>query len=308
MEKNQTFVEKFILLGLSADSRLQSLFFFIFLFMYVITASGNLLLIIVVRLDPVLQTPMYFFLSHLSVNDISMSTTIVPKMLANTISEDQSISFVGCAAQMYFHLSLGSTECLILGTMAYDRYNAICKPLHYTIIMNPKQCLCLTASCWTFCFVISMIHAVFTFQLPYCKSSNLNHFFCEIPPLLRLSCKDTKINEVGVFICGAFYFIFSFCLTYLSYFQIISTIVKIHSVQGRHKAFSTCSSHLIVVSLYFGTIMFMYMRPQSKYSPDQDRAAAVLYTVVTPMLNPIIYSVRNKDIKGTILKLIGKVQ
>ncbi|XP_072283873.1 olfactory receptor 5V1-like [Pyxicephalus adspersus] len=297
---NQTSVSSFILLGLSNIPYLQVIYFLIFLIIYSITLSGNVLLIVVVRLDSQLHTPMYFFLTNLSFIDICFSSTIVPKILVNTLSQDKSISFLGCASQMYFSLALGATECIILAVMAYDRYVAICNPLRYHIIMHKWLCMFLAAFSWTVSFMNSVIHAVFTFQLPYCKSNQVNHFFCEMPPLFRLSCRDTLFNEVAVYISGGIIALFSFLLTLISYFQITSTILKIRSNKGRYKVFSTCGSHLAVVSLYYGTIAFMYLRPQSSYSPDRDRAISMLYTVVTPMLNPIIYSIRNKDVKGSL--------
>ncbi|XP_075049346.1 olfactory receptor-like protein OLF1 isoform X2 [Mixophyes fleayi] len=302
--ENSTSVTAFILLGLSSIPYLQAIYFLLFLVIYSITLSGNVLLIVVVRADSQLHTPMYFFLSNLSFIDICFSSTIVPKILVNTLAQDKRISFLGCASQMYFSLALGATECIILAVMAYDRYVAICNPLRYQMIMNKRLCLCLAAGSWTVSFLNSVIHAVFTFQLPYCKSNQVNHFFCEMPPLFRLSCKDTLFNEVAVYISGGLIALCSFFLTIVSYFHIISTILKIRSNKGRYKAFSTCASHLMVVSLYYGTIMFMYLRPRHSYSPDRDRAISILYTVVTPMLNPIIYSIRNKDVKGTLKKKI----
>ncbi|XP_072284152.1 olfactory receptor 5AP2-like [Pyxicephalus adspersus] len=299
---NRTLVTGFTLLGLSTVPSLKVFFFFLFLLMYMGTLSGNFLLIIVVRINCRLQTPMYFFLSNLSVIDICFSTTIVPKMLSNTLSQDKTISFMGCAAQLYFHLALGATECMLLAIMAYDRYIAICKPSKYTTIMSQKLCFILTSGCWITSFLNAWIHVVFTFQLPFCKSNHVDHFFCEMPPLFRLSCKDTWFNEVAVYISGGLNAFCSFLLTLLSYVLILFTVFKIHCTDGRHKAFSTCASHLIVVTLYYGTIIIMYLRPQSNYSPDRDRVVSVLYTVVTPMLNPLIYSVRNKDILGVIRK------
>ncbi|KAM3920472.1 olfactory receptor 5V1-like [Leptodactylus fuscus] len=304
---NQTLVRTFILLGLSDSYGLQLVFFLLFFMMYTATLSGNLLLIIVVRLNSRLQTPMYFFLSNLAFIDICFSTTIVPKILANTISGNKEISFLGCATQMYFHLALGATECLILAAMAYDRYIAICRPLQYNTIIDKKLCQSLAAGSWTFSFLNSVIHAVFTFQLPYCKSNKVNHYFCEMPPLFRLSCKDTWFNEIAVYISGGIIALCSFILTLLSYINIISTIQKIHCTKGRRKTFSTCVSHLTVVSLYYGTIVFMYLRPRSMYSPNRDRVVSILYTVVTPMLNPIIYSVRNKDVTGSIRKTVNVI-
>ncbi|KAM4663614.1 olfactory receptor-like protein OLF1 [Discoglossus pictus] len=302
---NQTFVG-FILLGLSNTPHLQVLCFLLFLVMYIITLSGNTLLIIVVRITTRLKTPMYFFLSNLSFIDICFSSTIVPKILVNTISKDKSISVLGCAVQMYISLALGSTECFILAVMAYDRYVAICNPLHYNSVMSKKLCIGLAAASWTFSFMNAVIHVSLTFKLPYCKSHHINHFFCEMPPFFRLSCRDTWFNEVVMYISAGIIAMCAFFLTLISYIYIISTILKIKSSQGRHKAFSTCASHLTVVSLYYGTIMFMYLRPRSSYSPQTDKTVSILYTTVTPMLNPIIYSMRNKEVKGTIKKKIAR--
>ncbi|XP_073422690.1 olfactory receptor-like protein OLF1 [Dendrobates tinctorius] len=303
---NQTSVKSFILLGLSSIPHLKAIYFLLFLIIYTITLTGNVLLIVVVRINSQLHTPMYFFLGNLSFIDICFSSTVVPKLLVNTLSQDKSISYLGCASQMYFSLALGATECITLAVMAYDRYVAICNPLRYQIIMNNKVCVCLAAFSWTVSFLNAIIHAAFTFQLPYCKSHHVNHFFCEMPPLFKLSCHDTLFNEVAVYISGGIIALCSFLLTLVSYFHIITTILKIRSTKGRYKAFSTCASHLTVVSLYYGTIMFMYLRPRHSYFPDRDRAIAVVYTVVTPMLNPIIYSIRNKDVTGTIIKKLSQ--
>ncbi|KAM4663686.1 uncharacterized protein O3C94_011966 [Discoglossus pictus] len=297
---NQTSVNRFILLGLSSVSHLKPVYFLLFLVMYITTLTGNVLIIILVRIDFRLQTHMYFFLINLSFIDICFSSTIVPKLLVNTLAKDKSISFVGCAFQMYFHLALGATECIILAVMAYDRYTAICKPLHYNTIMDLKFCTCLAAGSWALSFLNSAFHAFLTFQLPYCKSNHIDHFFCEMPPLFHLSCRDTWFNEVAVYISGGLIALCSFLLTLLSYIHIISTILIIPSTQRRHKAFSTCVSHLTVVSLYYGTIIFMYLRPRSSYFLERDRALSILYTVVTPMVNPIIYSIRNKDVQRTL--------
>ncbi|KAM5129433.1 olfactory receptor 5V1-like [Mantella aurantiaca] len=297
---NQTSPGRFILVGLSNAPNLQVICFVVFLVMYIITLSGNLLLIIVVRINPKLQIPMYFFLSNLSIIDIFFSSTTIPKILINTLVLDKSISMWGCAAQLYFHLSLGSTECLILAVMAYDRFAAICKPLHYNTIMNKKLCASLAVGSWGISFMNSSIHVVLTFNLPFCNSHHVNHFFCEMPPLFRLSCRDTRLNEIVMYIGAGFFVMCSFILTLLSYIHIISTILKIRSSQGRAKAFSTCVSHLTVVVLFFGTIMFVYLRPRSAYSAEIDRTASILYTTVTPMLNPIIYSMRNKEVIKTI--------
>ncbi|XP_073498401.1 olfactory receptor 1f45-like [Phyllobates terribilis] len=299
---NITSLGMFILLGLSDVPYLQDICFFLFLVMYIATLTGNLLLIIVVGINPTLQTPMYFFLSNLSFIDICFSSTIVPKILVNTIAKDRSISLLGCAFQMYFSLALGATECILLAVMAFDRFAAICKPLHYNTIMSKGFCITLAVGSWVACFMNSTVHVFITFQLPYCKTHHISHFFCEIPPILQISCRDTRLNEIAMYVSAGIIVMMAFFLTLISYIHIISTIMTIQSSQGRQKAFSTCASHLIVVTLYYGTIMFMYLRPRSAYLPEADKTISILYTVVTPMLNPFIYSVRNKDVKCTIKK------
>ncbi|XP_044127311.1 olfactory receptor 1020-like [Bufo gargarizans] len=302
---NQTLVRTFIFLRLSDIFYLQIVFFLMFLMMYMIILSGNLLLITVVTLNRRLHTPMYFFLSNLSMIDIFFSSTVVPKMLSNTISKDRSISFVGCATQMYFHLALGGTECLLLAVMAYDRYIAICNPLHYRAIMDWRLCVGLVTRCWIISFINSFILTFLTFQLHFCKSNVLNHFFCEMPPLFRLSCQDIWLYELAEYISGAIVALGSFLLILSSYLCITITVLKIRTNKDRKKVFSTCGSHILVVCLYYGTIMFMHLHPRSASSAEQDRVVTILYTVVTPMLNPIIYSVRNKDIKEAIRKAMG---
>ncbi|XP_040188519.1 olfactory receptor 1020-like [Rana temporaria] len=299
---NETSV-KFILIGLSSDPDLQVVYFLTILVVYLITLLGNLLLISVVQINPKLHTPMYFFLSNLSVIDLCFSSSIIPTLLINTLSKDTSISLHGCAAQMFFSLVLGATECFLLALMAYDRFAAICKPLHYNSIMNKNLCSGLALSAWSGAVVNATIHVVLTFQLPFCRSHHVNHFFCEMPPLLRLSCKDTRLNELVVYVSAAILCVCAFLLILISYVRIITTILKISSSQGRRKAFSTCTSHLTVVTFFYGTIMFIYLRPRSSFS-ETDKAVSIVYTAITPMLNPIIYSIRNKDVKSSIVKYI----
>ncbi|XP_073422741.1 olfactory receptor 5AP2-like [Dendrobates tinctorius] len=298
-DSNQTFPEQFILLGLSDVPDLQVICFIMFLIMYITTLTGNFFLIIVVRINAKLQTPMYFFLTNLSIIDICFSSNIVPKILINTLSEDRSISFLGCALQMYFHMALGGAECILLAIMAYDRFVAICRPLHYQVIINKTICACLASISWAAGFANSLIHTLLTFQLPFCKF-HVNHFFCEMPPFFQLSCQDTRTNEIVMQVAGQIIIMCAFFLTLISYVHIIFAIFKIRSSQGRQKAFSTCASHLTVVSVYYGTIMFMYLKPRSTYSPEIGKIMSILYTAVTPMLNPIIYSMRNKEVKDTI--------
>ncbi|XP_073498393.1 olfactory receptor 1f45-like [Phyllobates terribilis] len=300
---NQTTPVRFILLGLSDIPHFQFICFFVFLLMYMITVLGNILLIIVVTMTPTLHTPMYFFLSNLSVIDISFSCTIVPKILVNTLSMEKSISFLECALQMYIHLVLGATESLLLAIMAYDRFVAICRPLHYKTIMNYRFCICLVAISWSVGFMNSLILVLPTLKLKFCRSNHINHFFCEIPPLLQISCTDIRLNEALLYISAGTIVMSLFFFILISYIHIVTTILKIHSLTESYKVFSTCASHLTVVTLYYATIMFIYLRPYSTYYEKMDKIVSLLYTTVTPMLNPFIYSMRNKDFKGSINNL-----
>ncbi|XP_073498395.1 olfactory receptor 5V1-like [Phyllobates terribilis] len=309
---NETTSQRFILLGLSTDPQLQIIFFIVFLIMYLMTISGNLLLIIVVRTNPTLQSPMFFFLTNLSFIDICFSTSIVPVLLMNTLAKDKSISLFGCAAQMYVSLGLGATESIILASMAYDRFAAICRPLHYTTIISRTLCFYLAALSWSVGFINSFVQIYLTFQLPFCKYVETNHYFCEVPAFIQMSCGDTFFNELSIYITGGIIAGSSFFLILISYFHIISKILKIISSHGRQKSFSTCASHLTVVTLYFGTVMSMYLRPHSKkysqYSIETDKVVPILYTTVTPMLNPLIYSIRNNDVKNAVVNQLKKRQ
>ncbi|XP_075137271.1 olfactory receptor 13C9-like [Leptodactylus fuscus] len=311
-QSNQTTSPVFILLGLSTVPHLQPIFFLIFLIMYVITISGNLLLIIVARVNPKLHTPMYFFLTNLSMIDICLSSSVVPLLLKNTLAKDRSISLLGCATQMCLSLTLGGTECITLAVMAYDRFAAICRPLHYNTIMNRTLCFYLAVGSWSAGFINSIVQVIFTFQLPFCKCHDVNHYFCEIPAFMRMSCGDTFRNELSIYITGGLLVMCTFFLTLISYVHIISSILKIASSQGRQKAFSTCSSHLTVVTIYYGTIMIMYLKPYSNKnahcSYKTENVISVLYTSLTPMLNPFIYSMRNKDVKNTIMAQLRRKQ
>ncbi|OCT69130.1 hypothetical protein XELAEV_18040439mg, partial [Xenopus laevis] len=237
----------------------------VFFVIYITTLSANSLFIIVVRINERLQTPMYLLLSNLSILDICLSSTISPRIMINTLSQDRSVSVLDCALQMFFNLAVGGTECLILAVMAYDRYAAICQPLHYNTVMNKTFCICVATGSWTLSFISAFLHVFFTFQLPYCRSHTVNHFFCEMPPFFRLSCRDTWPNELAVYITATIIAMCSFCLTLISYIHIISTILNFRSSEGRKKSFSTCTSHLTVVSLFYGTIL-LYMIPHSETS------------------------------------------
>ncbi|XP_063313176.1 olfactory receptor 5V1-like [Pelobates fuscus] len=261
-------------------------------------------MVITITLSATLHSPMYFFLRSLSIVDICYTTSTVPKLLLDFLSKVKKISFIGCVAQLYSFISFGGIECILLAVMAGDRYVAICMPLRYTEIMSFKVCKILVTMCWLVGLLNSLAHTVFTFRLPFCKSQSINHFFCDIPPLLALACADTTANEIVVYTAGGSVIVGSFLITLISYICIVKAIIKIKTVSGRYKTFSTCASHLTVVTLYFGTIVFTYIRPTSTYSLDQDRVVPVLYGIIIPMLNPVIYSFRNKEVQGSLKKII----
>ncbi|XP_015270333.1 PREDICTED: olfactory receptor 10A7-like [Gekko japonicus] len=301
--QNTTTLTEFILLGLSNEPNLQSTLFSTFLVIYIITLAGNLIIILLTLVDPALQTPMYFFLRNLSFLEICYTSVNVPKMLENLHSGNKSISFLGCAVQTYFAFFFGGSECFLLASMAYDRYVAICKPLHYHVLMNRKMCMGLAVASWLSGFFMSFGHTSMVFTMPFCGSNEINHFFCDIPPLLKLACGDTSRTEIAVFVVAMIFVTLPFILILMSYAGIIVTILGISSVEGRKKTFSTCSSHLIVVTLFYGSACIMYLKPNSTYSPNSDKYLSLFYTVVSPILNPIIYSFRNKEVKGALRKI-----
>ncbi|XP_042763139.1 olfactory receptor 2G3-like [Panthera leo] len=305
MIKTNFTVTEFVFLGLSSQPKMQLILFIMFLFFYLLTVVGNIIIITVIQIEPRLQTPMYFFLTNLSFLDICYISTNVPQMLSNMVGK-KTIPFSSCATQMYFSLSFGMIECVLLGVMAYDRYVAICHPLHYTVIMNQSICVQLAAISWSSSFLSSMVINVLTLSLPYCGPNVLNHFFCEVPSVLRLACTDTSFTELVVFIFSIIIVFIPFLLIVVSYARILLSVLRIRSASGRHKALSTCASHLTVVALFYGTAIFMYMRPQSKSSRAGGKIIAVFYTVITPMLNPLIYSLRNQDVKGALRRAIAK--
>ncbi|XP_034278803.1 olfactory receptor 5V1-like [Pantherophis guttatus] len=300
---NESVPSEFLILGFSGLQELQLLLFFIFLGTYICTLVGNISILTFACLDPQLHTPMYFFLGNLSFLDICYTTTNVPQILVHLMSQKKSITYAGCITQLYFFLSFVGTECILLATMAYDRFAAICHPLNYTSIMRRAFCLQLSGACWASGFLNSALHTYFTFCLPFCGANHINYFFCDIPPLLMLSCGDKTLNEIILFVVGIFIGWIPFVCILLSYIYIISTIMKIQSNEGRIKAFSTCTSHLTIVILYYGSSIFTYVRPISTYSLDKDRLISILYSIITPMLNPLIYTLRNKDIKNALKKV-----
>ncbi|XP_077314512.1 olfactory receptor 5A2-like [Lithobates pipiens] len=297
----------FYLVGISGIPEVKIFLFIVFLCMYIITLAGNIFIILVYKLSPNLHKPMYFFLANFSVLEIFYISSTSPKMLSDLLSECKWISFYGCAAQLYCVLFLAGTEFYLLAAMSYDRYNAICQPLLYTINMNKRTCIQLIAGSWIIGASNALIHTMFTFSVPFCNSHKLNSFFCDVPVLLKLACKDTWLNELIVFIFGGGMTSGSLILTIISYVKIISTILNISSMSRRKKAFSTCTSHLIVVTIFYGSVFFMYLRPKSSYGKDEDKLIAVMYTVIAPLLNPFIYSLRNKEVKTSVRKIFYRI-
>ncbi|XP_008509301.2 olfactory receptor 5W2-like [Equus przewalskii] len=303
--ENCTVFTDFIFLGLSDRQDVQQGLFVLFLLVYGTTLIANLGMILLVNVDARLHTPMYYFLSNLSFCDVCYSSTVSPKMLTDFLSEQKRIPYSLCAIQMYSFGAFADVECLMLAAMAYDRYVAICNPLLYTVAMSRRVGTQLVAIAYIVGLVDSAIHTCCTFQLPFCNSNIINHFFCDIPPLLALSNSDTSINEIIMFTFIGCVVGSSIVTVLLSYSYIITTILRMNSAEGRQKAFSTCASHLTAVAIFYGTLLFMYFRPSSRYSMGTDKMASVFYTVVIPMLNPLIYSLRNKDVKGVLKKAIN---
>lgn len=303
---NQTWDFEFVLLGLSSQPGTQKILFVLFLLMYLVTLAGNVLIILVIRRDPRLHTPMYYFLSHLSFLDMCYTTTIIPQMLTNFLAQRKTISFVGCMAQMYISLSLGGTEFILLAVMAYDRYMAICYPLRYNTVMSQRFCVQMAIGCWLSGFLNALMQTVFTLNLPFCGMKIINHFGCEVLAVQQLACSSTFVGDAVMLVAGVLILLTPFFLVLVSYVYILSTILQIRSAEGRQKAFSTCTAHLTVVTLCYGTAIFAYLRPRSYYSPRQGKTVSLFYCVITPMLNPMIYSLRNQEVKGALLKVIGE--
>ncbi|XP_014969930.2 olfactory receptor 5W2-like [Macaca mulatta] len=303
--KNCTVFTDFVFLGLSGTQGMQQGLFVLFFLIYGITVIANLGMIFLIKMDLRLHTPMYYFLSNLSFCDVCYSSTVSPKMLADFLSDQKWIPYNLCAVQMYFFGVFADVECLMLAVMAYDRYVAICNPLLYTITMSRSIRTQLVALAYVVGLVDSAIHTCCTFRLSFCNSNVINHFFCDIPPLLALSYSDTFINEIVMFTFIGCIVGCSIVTVFLSYSYIIISILKMSSPEGRQKAFSTCTSHLMAVAVFHGTLLFMYFRPSSSYSMETDKMASVFYTVVIPMLNPLIYSLRNRDVKGALKKAMN---
>ncbi|XP_041520484.1 olfactory receptor 1468-like [Microtus oregoni] len=303
---NQTVISHFLLLGLPIPQEHQYLFYALFLAVYLTTILGNLIIITLILLDSHLHTPMYFFLSNLSFSDLCFSSVTMPKLLQNMQSQDPSIAYADCLAQMYFLLVFGNMESFLLVVMAYDRYVAICFPLHYTSKISPKLCVLLVVLCWMLATFHALLHTLLMARLSFCEDNVIPHFFCDISALLKLACSDTHINELMTFIMGGLVIVAPFLLIIVSYVQIVCSILKFSSTWVIHKVFSTCGSHLSVVSLFYGTIIGLYLCSSANNSTAKETAMAMMYTVVTPMLNPFIYSLRNGDMKEALIRVIYK--
>ncbi|XP_062949647.1 olfactory receptor 5B12-like [Cynocephalus volans] len=306
--ENISEVTEFILVGLTDALELQVPLFIIFSLIYFITLVGNLGMIMLILLDSRLHTPMYFFLSNLSLVNSVYSSAVTPKVLVGFLTGDKIISYNACASQMFFFAAFATIESFLLASMAFDRHTAVCKPLHYTTTMTSTVCILLVTSSYTCGLLQSSIHVAFTFHLSFCRSNVINHFFCDIPPLLALPCSDTYTNELVLFILAAFNVSFTLLVILSSYLFIFVAILRMHSAEGQKKAFSTCVSHLTTVSIFYGTVIFMYLQPSSSHSMDTDKIASVFYTTVIPMLNPLVYSLRNREVKRAFKKVVGKAK
>ncbi|XP_044116115.1 putative olfactory receptor 8G3 pseudogene [Neovison vison] len=301
---NHSTVTEFILAGLTEKPEPQLPLFFLFLGIYVVTVVGNLGMIMLIWLSAHLHTPMYYFLSSLSFIDLCHSTVITPKMLVNFVTEMNVISYPECMTQLYFFLVFAIAECHMLAVMAYDRYAAICNPLLYNVIMSSHFCFWLTVGVYSLGIIGSTIHTGFMMRLLLCKSNVVNHYFCDLFPLLELSCSNIYVNELLVLVLSAFNILTPALTILASYVFILSSILRIHSTEGRSKAFSTCSSHITAVAVFYGSAAFMYLQPSSVSSMDQGKVSSVFYTTIVPMLNPLIYSLRNKDVKFALKKIL----
>ena len=306
MRGNQSHITEFLLLGLTSDHKQQVWLFASFLAMYLVNVGGNSVIIAAIRGDAHLHTTMYFFLSNLSLVDICFTTVIVPQILVNMLTQRKAILFAQCLAQMYFFVAFGTTDSFLLAAMALDRYVAICHPLHYTTTMNPRRCFQLVTASWLVSHLHSLTHTILMARLSFCGPNVIHHFFCDVQPLLTLSCSNTSLNELLAFTEGSFVIMSPFIFITVSYVYITRAVLRVPSGRGRYKVFSTCGSHLMVVTLFYGTVISVYIRPSSTYSVMKDRVITVIYTVVIPMLNPFIYSLRNKDMKQAMKKLRRK--
>ncbi|XP_062045989.1 olfactory receptor 11L1 [Lepus europaeus] len=306
MPPNKSAVTEFQLLGFRSILEWQTLLFAIFLAVYILTIAGNVVVIAVVSQQQLLHSPMYSFLKHLSSLEICYTSTIVPLLLASLLSGGRAVSFSACMAQLYFFVFFGATECFLLAMMACDRYLAICRPLHYPVLMSPETCTKLAAASWLMGAGTGFLPSLMISTLDFCGPNQINHFFCDLPPLMQLSCSSVRVAELAIFVLSITVLCICFFLTLMSYMLIVSSILRIPSASGRMKSFSTCGSHLAVVTIYYGTMISMYVRPHAQLSPEISKITSVFYTVVTPLLNPVIYSLRNKDVKEAVRKAVSR--
>ncbi|XP_010606731.2 olfactory receptor 8K3, partial [Fukomys damarensis] len=302
--QNLTAVTEFILLGVTDRPELQAPLFLLFLVIYLTSLLGNLGMIILTQVDPRLQTPMYFFLRHLALTDLGYSTAVGPKMLENFVTDQNTISSYGCATQLFFLGTLVGSELFILSVMSYDRYVAICHTLLYTAIMSPRVCWVLVVIPYLYCTFVSLLVTTKIFTLSFCGYNVISHFYCDSLPLISLLCSDTSDLEVVLLLASSFDLIFSLLVILVSYLLIFVIILRMKSAEGRRKAFSTCGSHLTVVTVFYGTLLFMYVQPKSSHSTASDKVASISYTLVIPMLNPLIYSLRNNDVKYVVQRTV----
>uniref|UniRef100_A0A8C6FVP0 Olfactory receptor n=1 Tax=Moschus moschiferus TaxID=68415 RepID=A0A8C6FVP0_MOSMO len=303
---NGTEATEFILLGLTSQLELQPILFMVFLLIYLITLTGNFGMILLIRFTPRLQTPMYFFLTHLACVDIFYSTNVSPQMLVNFLSEKKTISYVGCLAQCFVFVTLLLTEYYMLGAMAYDRYMAICNPLHYNRRMSRSLCICLVTFPYLWGSMVGTMQVILTSRLSFCGSNTINHFYCADPPLLMLTCSDTYIKQTALFVSAGINLTGSLLIILISYIFIFITIMRIRSSEGQRKAFSTCGSHLTAVIMFYGSLTCMYLRPANKQSVEQGKIVSVICIFVNPMLNPFIYSLRNNDVKQALRRIFTR--
>uniref|UniRef100_A0A452ISA4 Olfactory receptor n=1 Tax=Gopherus agassizii TaxID=38772 RepID=A0A452ISA4_9SAUR len=301
---NHTRVTEFIMTGLFDHPHHQGLFFGLFLCIYIAVVMGNSLIIVAIVIHPPLHTPMYFFIANLVLIDILCTSSVVPKMLENLMQEKKTISFGGCITQLFVLTSSLGTELLLLTVMSYDRYAAICYPLHYVKLMRKEICICLAVSVWTVGTINSFVSMLLVLRLDFCRPNLIKHFFCDFPTILALSCSSTYVNEIMMFMADIFLAMGNFLLTTMSYCFIIISILKIQSSKGKQRAFSTYSSHLLVVTFYYSTIIYIYIQPTSSNSLDKNKMVAIMYTLVTPILNPVIYSLRNKEVKVAMKRIL----
>ncbi|XP_024433515.2 olfactory receptor 5B12 [Desmodus rotundus] len=306
--ENISEVTEFILVGLTDALEMQIPLFIIFSLIYLITLVGNLGMIMLILLDSRLHTPMYFFLSNLSLVDCVYASAVTPKVIVGFLRGDKMISYNACAAQMFFFAAFATIESFLLASMAFDRHVAVCNSLYYATTMTSTVCALLVTGPYICGLLESSIHVALTFHLSFCHSNVVNHFFCDIPPLLALSCSDINTNEIVLFTLAAFNVFVTLLVILSSYLFIFIAILRMHSTDGQKKAFSTCASHLATVSIFYGTIIFMYLQPSSSHSMDTDKMASVFYTMVIPMLNPVVYSLRNKEVKSAFRKVVGKAK